>query len=124
MKKMMLLTVMLLLLSGLVFAQTQPYPGVTVYSIGPERWFLNGVEVSKGTNGAISGEILARANIEVEDDWVEYGKKIGLYLPRYYMGDWVPTWYRDVLMEQAEHYGINIYQGYIGGVKSRFGLPR
>jgi hypothetical protein len=40
------------------------------------------------------------------------------------MGDWVSTWYRDVLMEQAEHYGINLYQGYAGGVKTRFGLHR
>ena len=114
MKKMMLLTVMLLLLNGAVFAQTQPYPGVTVYSIGPERWFLNGVEVPKGTKGAISGEILARANMV--DDKIELGEKMGLYLNRYYMDDWTPTWVKDVELIRALNYGVNIREtGAIGG---------
>jgi hypothetical protein len=34
-----------------------------LFSIGPERFFLNGKEVSKGTAGAVSGDQLARENL-------------------------------------------------------------
>jgi hypothetical protein len=56
MRKLLLLAIVLgLLVSANVWAEG--------FSVGPERFFLNGQEVSRGTRGAISGDVLARENL-------------------------------------------------------------
>jgi hypothetical protein len=56
MKKLILVLTFLLMASpAFSFSET--------WSVGPERWFINGVEVPQNIPGAISGDELARKNL-------------------------------------------------------------
>lgn len=53
----------LILFFAFLLMATPVFSFSETWSVGPERWFVNGVEVPKNIPGAISGDELARKNL-------------------------------------------------------------
>ena len=111
MKKMVILAVVFgLLMSANVWAEG--------FGVGPERFFLNGKEVQKGTAGAINGDVIARQNLgkpesiplkDAEGRWY-VGNSVSETLPSIERYRWWYAWYgsgivgrRDQLKKGHKH---------------------